>query len=285
MKTGEAESSLRAVPSNVNSDYVLCEGDSSQWSVGITRATIERILKSDSEDRGDMLSLWMFYAYTCRWQEVSQARATVAFVAKGMGWSEPRVKKARNGLKELGLIDDVQSRAKDGQVNGWYVAVRHLAKASKIHPVENQPGGESHPKCLKTLNGNALGVSCDPKKKPKTDHEIFIDAWMRYYADRHKGLKYPFNGRDAKAVKELLAYFGDQKKLREFIKECHSRRGYPFDNLETLYEIHSNLARLVSALNPPSTNGFKKSESAAKREDRFEDPMAALVRKTLEEAK
>lgn len=188
---------------------------------------------------------------------------------------------ARNSLKKLGILEERQER------------LAHKTYYRVISPVLDEMWTSRRPetgnhgvgKTGTTASSNSAENTSEKMPSAKPEHAQFIDAWMRYYADRHKGLKYPFNGRDAKAVKELLAYFGDQKKLREFIKECHSRRGYPFDNLETLYEIHSNLARLVSALNPPSTNGFKKSESAAKREDRFEDPMEALVRKTLEEAK
>lgn len=96
----------------------------------------------------------------------------------------------------------------------------------------------------------AGGAASPPKvRKPSGEHQEFIDAWMQYYEKRN-GAPYPFGGRDAKAVKQLLDHFGDPEDAKLFIKAVHKRTkdGYPFENAETLYGIANNLAVLQAAL-------------------------------------
>lgn len=153
---------------------VLCEGDPSQWMVAITRVTMERILKCGYDTPGDMIALWMFYAYTCRWQKTNRVRATVSYVSKGLGWGEVKTRRVKQALRDLGLISDVRV-VENGKVDAWYVQVFFLAKAStplasqeEDHPVKNPQGGtstvwksdtqilkDSKSKCSRTLNGNA----------------------------------------------------------------------------------------------------------------------------------
>lgn len=198
-------------------------------------------------DTTDMIALWMFYAYTCRWQQTNQARATVSFASRGLKLSEDRVKKARNALKELGLISDVQARDAEGKLSGWYVRVRHLARPVKNHPLENPPTGYSPPKCSRTLNGNALGVAEAPKKEDSEHHKL-ISGFTELYRKRH-GKDYPFGPRDGKAAKDLLSQFKTSTAALAFIRDCHQQpKKYPFDSVEALYDFSNSSARLLSAL-------------------------------------
>lgn len=115
-------------PSTPQDGLVLCEGDPNEWSVGITKVTYERLMRE--EDGMDLCSLWMFFAYTCRWQKTNQARASISYVCKGTHWGEAKVQRLKNRLVELGLIQNVQKRDEEGKVSGWYVKVLHLAKAA-----------------------------------------------------------------------------------------------------------------------------------------------------------
>jgi hypothetical protein len=111
-------------------DMVVCEGDSTQWSVGITRESIEIILKSETiAPVADMLALWMFYAYTARWQKTNRPKATVAYVMSGLGWGRDKVRKARHGLSHLRLIQDIQElKEENGKWGAAYVQVNHLCR-------------------------------------------------------------------------------------------------------------------------------------------------------------
>lgn len=195
---------------------VLMEDDANAWSIGITRETYERMLKIDAKDRGPAILVWQFYAYTARWQHTNQARATVGFVAKGLGMTEAKVRRARTVLLDLELIEDVQQR--EGQrIKGWYVKVRHLAKASTLsvlYPVEKPTPRESgdkcfndsQGKCLNDLEGNAGQESLFPEVRKedigylkktiplydsftlKTSdllkQEGFTDAWKLFVGER-----------------------------------------------------------------------------------------------------
>jgi hypothetical protein len=163
-------------------NLLLMEDDANRWSVAITKETLEVILKSEAGDRPDMIAVWIFYAYTARWQKTDKAHATVAYIAKGTGMTETRVRKARAALLELRLIEDVQSR--NGQrVGGWFVKVRHLARSSTLpvfNTVENPRGRESLPKCFndsqeKCLNENKEKlVDGDSRKGKETTSRMLL---------------------------------------------------------------------------------------------------------------
>lgn len=116
-------------------ESILREGDDNEWSVGITRESIEIILKSEKlAPVADMLALWMFYAYTARWQKTNKPKATVSFVMKGLGWGRDKVRNARQGLLKLKLIKDVQDHKKgQGKWAEAYVQVNHLCRGVKYN--------------------------------------------------------------------------------------------------------------------------------------------------------
>ena len=104
--------------------FTRIEDDASAWQVGITRATIQRILacRNGKANPGDMISLWMFYACTARWQQVNRPRATTGYTAKALCWPESRVRRTKAGLKKLQLIEDATTEdATTGQITGWYI--------------------------------------------------------------------------------------------------------------------------------------------------------------------
>jgi hypothetical protein len=133
---------------------ILLEGDPNQWSVAITRQTFTRILGSEKKNKGDMLALWMFYAYTARWQHVSQAKATTGYTAKGLAWTEERVRKAKRELVAMDLVQDAVSKDGDGKAVGWFIRVFHLATHTPLFP----EGGKSGDKCSRMGILNAQGM-------------------------------------------------------------------------------------------------------------------------------
>lgn len=166
---------------------VLCEGDSTEWSIGINRATYERIQKE--ENPGDLVALWVFYAYTCRWQNVNQAYATSNFVMKALGWGDVRFQKAKKTLRDMGLIQDVRQTDQTGRVVGWYVKVFHLAKAT---PPIHSGGGDSQDvgnevqmlkdskyKCSRTITPNPKGGSDElfQLEQPQSAKQTKAKTW------------------------------------------------------------------------------------------------------------
>lgn len=173
--------------------------DASAWQVGITRETIQRILavKSKGSDSGDMLALWMFYAYTARWQNVNQPRATTGYTASGLGWSESRVRRAKHALKLLGLIEDISCREENNRITGWYVKVFHLTKANIFHPHDFAQCGQPGDKCSRSSTLNALGNKSKETKEtsPQADDAHFLQ----------KKNTEPVNGKQSEPQKPSLA--------------------------------------------------------------------------------
>lgn len=105
-------------------------------------------------------------------------------------------------------------------------------------------------------------------------HKKFIEDWMSYYQKKF-GAKYSFqSGNDGKAVKTLLAHFGNAEDAKAFIKSCHARMGdgYPFKNASTLSFLADNISLLQASLTQPAktANGYHGTETASARHSRKE---------------
>lgn len=153
---------------SANTKLVLIQGDPSRWSVAITRETIQRILKHPDGNNGDMLALWMFYAYTARWQHTNKPRAVTNYTAEGLDWSPARVRRGKKQLSELGLVADAKSSDVSGKITGWYIEVFYLATAETVHTNDFPQGGKPGDKCSRTGSLNALGVKSLKKTKEDT---------------------------------------------------------------------------------------------------------------------
>jgi hypothetical protein len=127
------------------------EGDAADTVIGMNVITMERILKCrDKFNAGDMIALWMFYAKNARYQGTFRIWSTTGFTAKGLGWTEAKVRKAKLGLEFLGLIENFQAKDERGSVKRCYVRVFHLVSERKTHPDEIAEGGKPADKCLDT---------------------------------------------------------------------------------------------------------------------------------------
>jgi hypothetical protein len=102
----------------------------------MTRVTYERLLKE--REGMELCSLWMFFAYTARWQHTNQARASIAYVCRGTKWCEAKVQRLKNRLIEMGLLENVRNRDEKGAVSGWFVRVRHLVKVSSARSSDSE---------------------------------------------------------------------------------------------------------------------------------------------------
>ena len=110
--------------------------------IGVTQTTIERIIKL-SDCPGEAMALYLFYAYTCKWQKNSCAFATAKFVQKHFGWGRDKFQKAKNSLKEMGLIEDEKRRGERNKIVGHYIKVRYASTTTtEIHPVDSPASGK-----------------------------------------------------------------------------------------------------------------------------------------------
>ena len=70
--------------------------------ISITKTTIDILLKQDKFDQ--LNTLYLFYCYVSAWQNTLQIHATTSYTAKGVGWSEQKVKRVKKRLIELTIV-------------------------------------------------------------------------------------------------------------------------------------------------------------------------------------
>lgn len=113
-------------------DTILCEGDVTSSLLALTKPTLDRILnygaveslkkdsktgeKSTVEIQGDMIALYVFYAYTAKWQDTYRIKCTTGYAAKGLKWGRHRLIRAKKALMDLQLIyDETSATGPDGE--------------------------------------------------------------------------------------------------------------------------------------------------------------------------
>lgn len=123
-----------------------------------------------SSNTADLISVYMFYYYTAKWQKTNQPKATNEFVHRGLKMSLGRVKVAKAQLIDMGLIEQVTVKSR-GKIDGWYIKVKYLWKGetisninketsessgSEFHSVESPECGNKTTNALSETKGNAL---------------------------------------------------------------------------------------------------------------------------------
>lgn len=123
----------------------MAEGSIEDHLIGITKPTIDRLLKM--ENPSDCMALYTFYAYTRKWQKNNAVYATSDYAMKAMAWGRERFSKAKSQLKETGFIEDIQRKDATGKVIGWFVGVKFAQNATlgNMSVVDLQ---ENHPPAL-----------------------------------------------------------------------------------------------------------------------------------------
>lgn len=164
----------------------------------MSKTTVDILFKHDN--CADLIALYSFYYKTAKWQKTNSIKATDEYVKKCLSWGKDRIRRSKQHLKELGLINIIQRR-KDGKVAGWYVEVNYLItnKKSDIKIQEDLYQEDLYPtssnqdtnalinkiKMLEELNNNITkenkGLKNELKKlKPNTKKETFILSKEEY---------------------------------------------------------------------------------------------------------
>lgn len=118
--------------------------------ISITKPTLDKLLKED--DRANLISLYVFYDYTAKWQKTTIIKSTTNYTANGLNWTTERVQKHKKQLVELGLIEEVVRRNEKNQITGYYIKVNYVLW--KHHLLENPGTGLSQG--LADQGGNSL---------------------------------------------------------------------------------------------------------------------------------
>jgi len=148
-----------------------------QEPIVMSKGLLDTLLHQDRP--ADLIALYTFYYYTAKWQQTNQPKATTAYVAKGLRWSEEKVQSVKKPLLDLGLIEDITSKNDKGQITGHYIRVNFTWRRVRVrtlynHTPENQGGGFSSPwkqpalanPGTNTLSTNNINSSNNNSKNP-----------------------------------------------------------------------------------------------------------------------
>ena len=95
----------------------------------INRTTIERLF---NEENLNVLTLYLFYYKTAKWQKHNPIKASDEYCKKCLHWGIDKLQNAKQKLKEMNLIENVRRTDDKGKVVGWYVKVNYLIDKTTI---------------------------------------------------------------------------------------------------------------------------------------------------------
>ena len=202
----------------------------------IHKSIMDKFLKKDKP--GDLIALYLFYYYTAKWQKTNQPKATTGYSATGLKWTENRVRKAKQKLIQIGLVEDVQSKDDQGKVTGHYIKVKFIwsqnkTEEMKTHPNDFPQGGLTHrvgknnPNALSSISLNTLSSD--------SDFFSFLGNWKKaeyknkfdFIHSRHPKidpiyLRYAINWQDRKLEKftSFFKSYSDIKLINQIIDSC-----------------------------------------------------------------
>lgn len=95
----------------------------------INQATIERLF---TEENLNVLTLYLFYYKTAKWQKHNPIKASDEYCKKCLHWGIDKLQKAKIRLKEMKLIENIRRIDETGKVIGWYVKINYLIDNTTI---------------------------------------------------------------------------------------------------------------------------------------------------------
>jgi len=157
---------------------------------------LQKFLKH-GKDYANLLALYSFYLYHAQLQKTNQPLVTDDFTRKGMNWAIDRVKRVKRILKEMELIEVVQTR------KYYYVHLFFIYTKNKIGEILGNCNDSQESKESKELSTKKDEPTKEITPKPKPSQPTIFDKWQEY-CDKKK-IKY---------TKNNLKYWEDKLKNR-----------------------------------------------------------------------
>jgi hypothetical protein len=164
--------------------------DRTQEPLILSKPLIDLLLKQKGEKGkpgfGDLCTLYTFYYYIAKWQQTNQPKATTSYAAKGIGWSETKVRKVKKRLIELNLVQDVVTKDDQNKITGHYVHINFIWTKEKIDEIKKSHP-EGFPQCglshtvenmgtnaLNNNNINALNNNTEKRKDNNSNYYLTV---------------------------------------------------------------------------------------------------------------
>ena len=156
-----------------------------------SKILIDVLLKEDKPS--DIISLYIFYYYTAKWQKTNQPKATSNYCMNGLKIGYSRFKKAQQKLIDLKLISKIQSRNEKGQIIAWYIKVNFIWKRTtidRINQIKQNPDQvkpRSSKSNINTLSNNNINTLIKKIIIKKIQKSQFSNFWNIYPKKTDKG--------------------------------------------------------------------------------------------------
>ena len=190
------------------------EYNKNQEPIVLSKYTLDRLLKE--KNFAELLALYTFYYYTAKWQGTNKAKSTTGYTAKGMGWSEDKVRKYKKQLISLGLVENFKRLSADKKILGWYIKVNFVwfkdvnEETPKKPPSgKTPPLGDLDPNALNTDSLNALSTSiniAEAETSAKDQTNQIFDLFYEFNPMTDYG-----NLTQRKAINQLIDKIGFDK--------------------------------------------------------------------------
>lgn len=170
--------------------------DAQEEPIVLSKPLIDTLLRENNPP--DLIALYTFYYYTAKWQKTNQVKATTGYVARGLRWSENRVRATKNVLRKLKLIEDLQARRADNrQLIDHYVKVNFIWSRRVVNnlsptlevsdPVANLEGNALSNGIINALSTNNLREEDVPPSQQHIKESLFENFWKLYPKHGSKG--------------------------------------------------------------------------------------------------
>lgn len=103
----------------------------------LSKALLDILFKE--KNGSDAIALYCFYYATAKWQRTNQPKATTEYTAEGLNWSLNKVRKVKDTLRNLHLIEDIRT-CDDEKVMGYFIKVNFIWK-QETPTVDSGQGG------------------------------------------------------------------------------------------------------------------------------------------------
>lgn len=137
----------------------------------LTFYTCDRILEVWGKNWPDALALYIRLIKQSRIQQTNQTKSLNIFLKNWLGWWDKRLKKAKDALRALGLIDDLIVRDELWKIAGHYVRVNYLINEEKVRTL-----GITYNLSTKALNPD-VATSTPGQTDTNALSNININAW------------------------------------------------------------------------------------------------------------
>ena len=197
----------------------------------INKTTIDRLFQ---EKDTNVLVLYMFYYKTAKWQKHNPIKANDEYCRKCLHWGLDKVKRIKQKLKEMELIEVEKRLNEKHQIEGWYVRVNYyvndaissgVISTSRFSPLVAKQE-------TNTINNNILNTN----NNKNTKKEIYKEKYGTYGRVKLTIDEY------MRLINEYGEYFIKQQieYLDEYIESNNNKNRYTNFNLVLRKSIREN---------------------------------------------